>query len=330
MQLSGLRTKILENDLPVIISTHQNPDGDGLGSEIALAHCIKKLGKDVIIINQDKTPSSFKFLEQYFPIRIASGVTPPEKALVLLVDMHEMQSAGPDVSSLIDKVQTKEVIFINHHSPKYFETGYTYILFDSASSTGEIAYKLIKEELKVPLDKIIAECIYTAIISDTRSFRYSKTTSYSHQIASDLLEYGIQAEKIQLEVFGSNTMHQIHLLGLALQNTRLSNNGKVAYTYIPLDAMLQNNITPNDTKGFINHLLTIKGVEIAVLIRQDNKEMVKVSIRSKGNYPIYDLAEEHGGGGHKFAASFRSNMAPDAIIHGIVEKLEKLTVETLN
>jgi phosphoesterase RecJ-like protein len=330
MQLSDLRTKILENNFPVIISTHQNPDGDGLGSEIALAHCIKKLGKDAVIVNQDKTPSALKFLEQYFPIRLANGVTAPEKALVILVDMHDMQSAGPDVNDLVNRIQTKEIFFMNHHSPKYFEPEYKYILFDSASSTGEIAYKFIKEELKVPLDDAIAECIYTAIISDTRSFRYSKTTSYSHQIASDLLEHGIHAERIQLEVFGSNTMHQIHLLGLALQNTRLSNNGKVAYTYIPYDAMAENNITPNDTKGFINHLLTIKGVEIAVLIRQDDKEKLKVSIRSKGNYPIYDLAEEYGGGGHKFAASFISNMPPETILHGIVDKLEKLTVETLN
>ena len=94
--------------------------------------------------------------------------------------------------------------------------------------------------------------------------------------------------------------------------------------------MTKNNISPNDTKGFINHLLTIKGVEIAVLLRQDSKEKIKVSLRSQGNYTIYDLAEEYGGGGHKFAASFISNMPYDVLIKRIIDKLEKLTVETLN
>ncbi|MCX6112716.1 MAG: DHHA1 domain-containing protein, partial [Proteobacteria bacterium] len=135
---------------------------------------------------------------------------------------------------------------------------------------------------------------------------------------------------IQLEVFGSNNLKQIHMLGLTLENTKLSESGKIAYTYIPLEAMVQNNISPNETKGFINNLLTIKGVEIAVLLRQDSKDKIKVSIRSKGNYPIYDLAEEYGGGGHKFAASFISNMPPDTLFKRIIDKLEKLTVETLN
>ena len=331
MQLSDLSSKILNNPLPVIISTHQTPDGDALGSEIALAHCLKKLGKEVILVNQDRTPPAFKFLEKYERIRSVSEIIPvPDKALVVIVDAHDIDTIGTDIKELINTVKEKEIFFMNHHSPKYFEPNYSYILFEAASSTGEIIYRLITNELKVPLDKVTAECVYTAIISDTRSFRYSKTTSYTHQIAADLLEYGIQAEKIQLEVFGSNNLRQIHTLGFALENTKLSESGKIAYTYIPFEVMTQNNISPNDTKGFINHLLTIKGVEIAVLLRQDSKEKIKVSLRSQGNYSIYDLAEEYGGGGHKFAGSFASNMPHDALIKRIIEKLEKLTVETLN
>ena len=179
MQLSDLSSKILNNTLPVIISTHQTPDGDALGSEIALAHCLKKLGKEVILVNQDKTPFAFKFLEKYEKIKSTAEIIPvPDKAQVIIVDAHDIDTTGPDVKELINTVKDKEILFINHHSPKYFEPNYFYILFDAASSTGEIMYRLITEEFNIELDKIIAECIYTAIISDTRSFRYSKT-SYS-------------------------------------------------------------------------------------------------------------------------------------------------------
>ncbi len=331
MQLCDLRTKILNSSSPIIISTHQNPDGDALGSEIALTYSLRKMGKEVILVNQDRTPGAFKFLEQYEKIKaIPEIVDLPKKALVILVDVHDLDTTGPEMKKLIGSIQDKEILFVNHHSPKYFESDCGYILFDYASSTGEIIYRFIKDELNFALDKAIAECIYTAIISDTRSFRYSKTTAYSHQIASELLEYGIQAEKIQLEVFGSNNLNQMHVLGITLQNTRLAESGKIAYTYIPFEAMTQYSLSPNETKGFINHLLTIKGVEIAVLLRQDGKEQIKVSMRSKGNYPIYDLAEEYGGGGHKFAASFTSNMPAETLLRNIVERLEKLTMETLN
>lgn len=331
MQLSELRTKILNTPYPIIITTHQNPDGDGIGSQIALGYCLKKIGKEVILVNQDRTPNHFRFMEQYEKIKSINEIMdPPNKALVIMVDLNDIDSSGQEIRNLLTPLQEKEIFFLNHHTPKYFEPDCSYIVFESASSTGEIIYRFITEDLKIPLDKATAECIYTAIISDTRSFRYSRTTSYSHQIAADILDYGIQAEKIQLEVFGSNDIRQIHALGTTLENTRISENGKIAYTHIPLDVMIKNKIEASDTKGFINHLLTIKGIEIAVLLRQDEKEKIKVSIRSKGNYPIYDVAEELGGGGHKFAASFISNMPLDTLTKRIIDKLEKLTTEILN
>ncbi|MEI6092908.1 MAG: bifunctional oligoribonuclease/PAP phosphatase NrnA [bacterium] len=331
MQLSELRTKILDSPYPIIIITHQNPDGDGIGSQIALGYCLKRLGKEIILVNQDRTPAHFKFLEEYGRIKSTKEIIAPlDKALVLMLDLNDIESAGQEIKEILDSINEKEILFINHHTPKYFESNCSYIVFDSASSTGEIIYRFMTEQLECELDKATAECIYTAIVSDTRSFRYSKTTSYSHQIAADILEYGIQSEKIQLEVFGSNNLSQIHALGTTLENTKISENGKIAYTYIPLEVMIKNKIEPSDTKGFINHLLTIKGVEIAVLVRQDEKEKVKVSIRSKGNYPIYDLAEELGGGGHKFAASFISNMPMDILTKRVIDKLEKLTMEILN
>jgi phosphoesterase RecJ-like protein len=331
MQINLFKETILQSKIPVIISTHQNPDGDALGSEIALAHAFKKIGSNVTILNQDKTPIAFKFLEKDTVIKdIAGFENPPSEALVIIVDAHDLNVIGKDVKDIIDKIQQKKILFINHHSPESLDDKAEYILQDSASSTGEIIYKIIKDYLNIPIDKLIAESIYTAIISDTRSFRYSRTTSYSHQIAAELIEHGIEAERIQLEVFGSNKLEQLQLLGYTLLNVKLSSNGKVAFTSIPVDIMKKYSASSNDTKGFVNHLLSIKGVEIALLLREDAKDSIKVSIRSKGNYPLYDVAEEYGGGGHKFAASFTSNMPSDVLLSTITQKLQQLTEEGYN
>jgi bifunctional oligoribonuclease and PAP phosphatase NrnA len=328
MQIKLIKETILQSQTPVIISTHQNPDGDALGSEVALAHALKKLGIDVTILNQDKTPIAFKFLEKNIKIHIPSKLDIiPNNALVIIVDAHDINIVGQDVKEIINKIPEKKILFINHHSPDILDDKLEYILQNSASSTGEIIYKIIKDHLNIVIDKEIAEAIYTAIISDTRSFRYSRTTSYSHQIASDLIEHGIKPEKIQLEVFGSNRLEQLQLLGYTLLNVKLSSNSKIAFTSIPLNIMEKYSALASETKGFVNHLLSIKGVEIAVLLREDSKDSVKISIRSKGNYPIYNLAEEYGGGGHKFAASFTSNTPSDLLLDSIIKKLEDLTEE---
>jgi len=331
MQINLFKEIIFKHKDPVIISTHQNPDGDALGSETALAHALNNVGLNTTIINQDKTPVSFRFLQKHMPIHQVSEFDKiPSKALVIIVDAHDLNTVGKDVKEFIDTIQEKKVIFINHHSPENLESGSEYILNDSASSTGEIIYKIIKDHLNIPIDKSIAESIYTAIISDTRSFRYSRTTSYSHQIASEIIEYEIEPERIQLEVFGSNRLEQLQLLGYTLLNVKLSSNAKIAFTYIPMDIMNRYSASANETKGFVNHLLSIKGVEIAVLLREDSTSSIKVSIRSKGNFPIYDVAEEYGGGGHKFAASFNSNMTSELLLNTIIKKLETLTTEDYN
>jgi len=324
MNFKELAKKLIEAKEPVIISTHCCMDGDAIGSEIALAHALKTKGKDVSILNQDTLPDQFNFLQQYFDSFAIENVNKKEKITVVIVDANDLNKIGETVKYLLtDELKIQEIIFIDHHKPKNKIENAEYFISEEASSTGEMVYKLISEEFALKIDSVFAEAIYTAIVCDTRSFRYSRTNAYSHQIASDLIKLGIEPERIQTELFGSNTLGQIRLLGYVLSNAELSKNKKIAHVYIPVEKMEENNVLPHDTKGFINNLLTIKDVEVAVLFRQDTKDTIKVSIRSKGTYNIQGLAEEFGGGGHKFAATFTSKKSFTELKEGVISALEK-------
>jgi phosphoesterase RecJ-like protein len=325
MHLKELAQKLIEAKEPVIISTHCCMDGDAIGSEIALAHALRSKGKDVSILNQDALPEQFNFLQQYFDLFAIENVNKKENITVVIVDANDLNKLGETIKYLItEELSVQEIIFIDHHNPKNKISNAKYFISDHASSTGEIIYKLISEEFGLKIDNVLAEAIYTAIVCDTRSFRYSRTNAYSHQIASDLIKLGIEPEKIQTELFGCNTLGQINLLGYVLNNAKLSNNKKIAYAYIPVEKLTEHKVLPSDTKGFINNLLTIKDVEVAVLFRQDKKDEIKVSIRSKGTYNIHELAEKFGGGGHKFAATFTSNKSFDELKKEVISTLEHI------
>ncbi|MBN1115157.1 MAG: DHH family phosphoesterase [Oligoflexia bacterium] len=327
LQLSDIRDLILKNDFPVFISAHAFPDGDALGSEVALAHALESINKNARIINRDSAPLPFSFLQKYHKFSSPENITIPESAFFIFLDVCETEKLGSDVVNIIGKVRDKKIIFIDHHRPKIYNEDFHYFINDDASCTGEIIFDLLTRELGIPLDQTIAEAIYTAIISDTRSFRYSKTTSKSHKIAASLIDSGIETEKIQQKVFSSNNINQIQLLGYVLSNTRLSENKKVAYVFLPHRVMSRYHLLPMETKGFINHLLTIKNVEIAVLLREDRPDHIKVSLRSKKPYPIDTYAEKYGGGGKKFGASFSLKNINEQTRREIIGELEIMAGE---
>jgi len=327
--LKELKDTLLKTKKRIIISTHVNPDGDAIGSEIALANTLKKLGKNVSILNQDPTPLQFKFLEKYFDSYAIENISNKEPVLVILLDVNDINDIGKNIKMfLTEELHEPEIVVIDHHAPNTINKNYKYIVDEGRSSTGEIIYNLIKNELGITPDKETAEAIYTAIVSDTKSFRYSRTTVAAHYIAAELMHLGIDHEKIQTEIFGSNSIGQICLLGYALSNIKLSDNKKIAYTVLTLDELKRCSVLAPETKGFINHLLTIKDVEVAVLFRQDKENLTKISIRSKGNYPIHDLAVKLGGGGHKFAATFSCEGKPSSCIEKVISGLEELTKGT--
>ena len=325
MNINDLVKKLTNTKEPMIISTHCCLDGDAVGSEIALAYALKKKGKKVSIFNQDILPEQFKFLEHHFDSFAIENLNKKTPVTAVIVDANDLNKVGEAAKSfLTGELKIQELIFIDHHKPKQKDPKARYFTSEEASSTGEIIYKIINEGLGLKVDNVLAEAIYTAIVCDTRSFRYSRTNAYSHQIASDLIKLGIEPEKIQSELFGSNTLGQIKVLGYVLSNVKLNDNKKLAYAFIPLEQLMENDVSPSDTKGFINNLLTIRDVEVAILFRQDTKESIKVSIRSKGTCNIQGLAENFGGGGHKFAATFTSHKPFEELKNEVISAFETI------
>ena len=325
MMFKDLSKKLLSINDPIIISTHCFMDGDAIGSIIALAHALKEKGKKVSILNQEVVPEQFKFLQQYFDSFALEDIKKGAPVTSIVVDSNDLNKVGSYIKAfLLDEIKVSELIFIDHHKPKHKIKNAEYYISESSSSTGEIIYRLITEGFELKIDTVLAEAIYTAIVCDTRSFRYSRTNAYSHQVASDLIKQGIEPEKIQTQLFGCNALEHVQLLGYALTNTKLSNGGKVAYTLIPLDKMQECKASSADTKGFINNLLTIKNIEVAVLFRQDKQNSIKVSIRSKGSVDIQGLAEKLGGGGHKFAATFTSVLPYEELHKNVLAELDEL------
>jgi bifunctional oligoribonuclease and PAP phosphatase NrnA len=330
MNLKILAQHILKNKKTLILSTHISPDGDGLGSEVALAAGLKNLNMDVSIFNQDAVPVPFLFLNEHFSIDCPGDHAVKAPSIFLLVDVNTIEKVGADIAMMISSHPDNEVYFIDHHEPSMYIDKAGYYIDENVSSTGEIIYKLLVEELKVDIDISMAESIYTAIISDTRSFRYSRTTSYSHYIAARLIEKGISPEQVQLKVFGSNTFQQMQMLGHILCNARVACDNRVAYTIVTKELMDRFNVTGSDTKGFINNLLTIRDIEIAVMFREESPLLFKVSMRSKGHYPIAEIAKEFGGGGHKFAATFLFKGDLELLLPKIMSNIEKMMGRNTN
>lgn len=317
----------LNNKTNIFIITHSKPDGDGIGSSIALSHALKNNfnDKNICFLLDKELPEQFKFLSKIYKPTLLNNINNIYKeALILFIDTSELSRVEPKILDFINTIDKKSIFLIDHHIPNITNNTYKYLINERSSSTGEMIYTLIKNEFKIELNKDIAEAIYTSIICDTRSFKYARTTTTAHDIAKELMSYGINHENIQTNVFSSNSLDQIKILGYILNNTKLSRNGKIAYSCLPINIIREYNVKPEDTKSFINHLLTIKDVEISVLFREDEESKTKISIRSKGKLILDNFGKEYGGGGTKYASTFTINKKPTHIYEEIINKLENI------
>lgn len=290
----------------IIVTSHRNPDGDAMGSALALSIYLQSLGHSVKVVTPSEYPSTFEFLPQ---IKDAYVYDVHNEALDPFMDVADIVFAL-DYNSLdrIDKLGEKigslkaKIIMIDHHlDPEPF---YHYALSDTdASSTAELVYEFIKlmgHEIKITPD--VAECIMTGLITDTGSFKYS-TRPQTFICAAKMQERGIDIKEIQDQIFNSMKIKQMQLLAHALYkrmeiieeyNTALIVLNKYDYTNF--------DIQRGDTEGIVNYLLMMKDIHLAAFISQQ-PQIVKISMRSKGDLSVQEIARNHfNGGGHKNAA----------------------------
>lgn len=304
LQYETFRT-IIESHNRFVLTTHVNPDGDGLGTEIALAMYLERQGKQVTILNYSPTPNNYLFLEDLHAILwfdAAQHAAIIENAEVILV----LDTNHPDrlmaMKSFITSSNAIKVCIDHHLEPGEFAD--LYILDEPSTATGEIVYRLISFLTGRVIDREIAIALYTAIMTDTGSFRYSKTDPEIHKIIAHLIQMGADPVVIHEYVYEHNPISRIHLLGMALANVQLTPDGKIAYIVLTQDMFKRTETYEVDTDLFVPYTLSIKGVQIGLLFSELDGA-IKINFRSKGDIWINELAKEFGGNGHKNAAGAR-------------------------
>lgn len=277
-----------------LISAHINPEGDSLCSQLAMKELIAALGKEAVMINNDPVPDHYKFLPGISKLSTdLSGKVDFDAALIL--DCPTLKRIG-GVADMIGKDKT--VINVDHHisSERFGDVNW---VDSDASSTGEMVYKLFKE-MDVPLTREIALCLYIAILTDTGSFNYDNTSAITHEIAGDLLGYGLEPGSVSESVYERRTLVDIKLLGLVLSTLKVNRSGEIAYLAITRKMIAETGADISKSEGFVNYARSIDGIKVAAFFKEDAKDAnkINVSFRSKSGIDVNKIASFFGGGGH--------------------------------
>ena len=297
-----------------VVSSHARPDGDSIGSQLAMAYALRTLGKEVTVVNADPAPP---------PLMQFPGV--PEITVAPLIEGHYDAAIIMECSDLartgVAGLDRSFVINIDHHPGN---TAYGQInWFDAtAAACGEMVFDLVRA-LGVPLSLDIATHIYLAILTDTGSFHYSSISARTFEMCREAIEAGVNPVLVARNVYDSNNMGRLKLFGAVLSEMQLDPTGRIAIVYLDHEMAREAGGSYEDTEGLINLPLTVKEICAVVFFKEEEGETYRVSMRSKGEIDIGAIAKEFGGGGHKNAAGCTVTGAVDALQKVFVEKIER-------
>lgn len=307
-----------------LISSHTHLDGDAVGSEIALYLMLRQLKKQVLIINQDKTPDIYRYLPGIKDILFSenfdkNNLPDIRKYKILIVlDSSNLERIG-DIG--IDMKQIDFIVNIDHHSSNTFFGKYNYINIE-VSSVGEILFSLSKL-LGIRISSQIAIPLYTAIVTDTGSFRYANTKATTFQIAYRLVKLGVNPNYITNYIYNNNEISSLKLLGEAIRNVKLDSSSKISWTVITRDIIAKTKSGDEEIEGIVDKILSIKNVQVSVLFRETKYGNIKISFRSKGQFNVDNFASNFGGGGHPNAAGCQLMGAIGEVTNTVITRLQK-------
>jgi phosphoesterase RecJ-like protein len=325
----------------IIFTTHENSDGDGLGSQVALALVLKALGKEVAIFNPTEVPPNYLFLKELHDIRLFRDRDEESMQEFFLADLLVVLDANlhdrigrlwPHVEFAREMSRLK-VLCVDHHlEPEDFAD--ITVCETYASSTGELVFDLVSAiELRTGKKLFtpeVATALYAAIMTDTGSFRFSKTTPYTYRIAGMLVEKGANPELVYDRIYNALTPEALKLLGLSLSSIKIIENGLISWLFISQQMLDQTGSKLFDTDLIIRYLLSVPTVKVAVLLVEMQDGRCKVSFRSRGKIFVNQLAKHHGGGGHMNAAGSLLRMSAEKAQLVILEDVRKFTLEQVN
>ena len=314
---------LLQEPKQCVIFPHKNPDGDALGSTLALYHFLQAKGHDAVIISPNEYPKFLQWMPGQDNIVLFNreqnrSLDLIQKAEVIFtLDFNALSRISPINDFLVDHKAT--FVMIDHHqSPE----NYAQLTYSDASigSTCEMVYSVLHTWDASIIDTAIAECLYTGIMTDSGSFRFPSTSSTTHRIVADLIDRGVAHAKIHQNIFDSARFERLQLLGRTLQHLKTVNPLPAVYTYLRQTDLDSFDYQKGDTEGFVNYGLSLEGIQLAVILIENTQEqIIKMSFRSKGSFDVNQFARKYfNGGGHKNAAGGKS----DESIENTIVKLE--------
>lgn len=291
-----------------LITAHVNLEGDSLGSQLGMKAFLEALGKTAIIVDNDAVPEHYKFL----PGAEAVSNKLDEKLdfdAAIVVDCPTLKRIG----KVRDLIKGKFVINVDHHisNDKFGDVNW---VDPNASSAGEMVYKLYKET-GLKLSKETALVLYIAILTDTGSFNYDNTSSVTHEIAGELLGYGIDPASVSESVYERRSVADIKFLSRVLSTLKVNKTGEVAYLEVTNTMLKETGSELVKSEGFVNYARSIDGVKVAIIFKEDSGNKVNVSFRSKGDVDVNRIASVFGGGGHVKASG--------CIVEGSLAEVER-------
>lgn len=286
-----------------VLTTHVNPDGDGIGSELALSHHLKDLGKEVHILNPSPLPDLYRFLDPE-GTRIKGYTeqdarTVREAEVLFLLDLANSARLGALGTAVAGKGPLR--ICIDHHPTQGSSCDLAWI-DDRAAATGEMVFSLLKQD-GCEISRAIAEALYVALLTDTGSFRYANVTAQTHRVVAELLETGIVHHEIYRRVYESNSWNQSLLFAKTIGDMQRACNDRVAWMKITQEGFEETGAREKDTEGLAEFPRSIGEVQISILFIEQAQDRIRVRFRSRNDIAVDGLARELGGGGHRNAAA---------------------------
>jgi len=293
-----------------VVTSHARPDGDAIGSSIAMGEILRGMGKTADVVMADSVPVLYRPLPYTDNVIHTSKVAGPyDGAIVLECDSTQR--------TRLEGLENYFCISIDHHASSR-EWGNVNWIDPKACAVGEMVFKLALSA-RVKITPEIATCLYTAVLTDTGSFSYSSTNIHTFELAKCLVHFGAQPAEVAHNVYYSSPIAKMRLLGVAL--TSLQHEGAISWMHVSRADMEHCGAIDEDCEGLVNYALGIAGVEVAVFFREMANERIRVSIRSKGAVDVAALAQKFGGGGHDCAAGFSLEGPQDAAMATVLNEL---------
>jgi len=300
-----------------LVACHENPEGDAIGAELALALALRKMGKTVTVLNADPVPRNLRFLSGADTVVFSEDGSRYDVAVV--VDCGSIERTGRVAPELL---KPPVMVIIDHHQTNE-ELGPLALVDPDAAAAGLLVYKVLAA-LDIEIDRGIAENIYTSILTDTGSFRYGNSSKEAFCVAGEMVRLGVDPWAISEQVYESQGYYRLRLLGRVLSSIETVLDGRAAAITTLRADLDEFGAKKDDLEGFVNYPRSILGVEVAVSFREESDEVFRVSFRSKGRIDVSWVAARFGGGGHRNAAGCTVSGTLEEVKRQVFEAVESV------